>query len=61
MAKNRNWWGPAGQNRPMRPDTEIFYNLQEGPIGSDEHPDDDSGRFVEIWNNVFMQFFKNCR
>ena len=58
--KKQNWWGPAGKTGPCGPDTEIFYNLQEGPIGSDEHPDDDSGRFVEIWNNVFMQFFKTA-
>ncbi|MBD3270016.1 alanine--tRNA ligase, partial [Candidatus Peregrinibacteria bacterium] len=56
--KEQNWWGPAGQTGPCGPDTEIFYDIQGGPISSDEHPDDESGRFVEIWNNVFMQYNK---
>ncbi len=58
--KKQNWWGPAGQTGPCGPDTEIFYNLKEGSIGANEHPDDDSGRFVEIWNNVFMQYNKTA-
>jgi len=56
--KKQNWWGPAGQTGPCGPDTEMFYDTKGGEIGSDEHPDDGSGRFVEIWNDVFMQYFK---
>lgn len=56
--KKQNWWGPAGQTGPCGPDTEMFYDTKGGDIGADEHPDDDSGRFVEIWNDVFMQYFK---
>ncbi len=57
--KKENWWGPAGQTGPCGPDSEIFYDTKGGEIGKDEHPNDDSGRFVEIWNNVFMQYFKD--
>jgi alanyl-tRNA synthetase len=56
--KKENWWGPAGQTGPCGPDTEMFYDTRGGEIGKDEHPNDDSGRFVEIWNDVFMQYFK---
>ncbi len=59
--KKKNWWEPAGQIGPCGPDTEIFYdtgkphNSAFGPIC---HPNCDCGRFVEIWNNVFMQYSK---
>lgn len=61
--KKKNWWGPAGQTGPCGPDTEIFYDTGKahdvafGPIC---HPNCDCGRFVEIWNNVFMQFDKQA-
>lgn len=58
--KKENWWGPAGQTGPCGPDTEMFYDTTGGPITADEHPNDDSGRFVEIWNDVFMQYFKKA-
>jgi alanyl-tRNA synthetase len=54
-----NWWGPAGQTGPCGPDSEIYYDTDRGiqtlPNGM---PDFESGRLVEIWNNVFMQFLK---
>ncbi len=59
--KKKNWWGPAGQTGPCGPDTEIFYDTGKphnpafGPVC---HPNCDCGRFVEIWNNVFMQYGK---
>jgi len=56
--KKQNWWGPAGQTGPCGPDTEMFYDIKGGEIGKDEHPDDGSGRFIEIWNDVFMQYNK---
>lgn len=53
--RDDNWWGPAGQTGPCGPDTEIFYWTGEGdPVGE---PATDE-RWVEIWNNVFMQFDK---
>lgn len=59
LGKDDNWWGPAGQTGPCGPDTEIFYDL--GGPGSPVQAgvlDIDSGRAVEIWNNVFMQYNK---
>ena len=50
-----NWWA-AGPTGPCGPDTEIFYWVGEGipPVGSNKATDSDN--WMEIWNNVFMQF-----
>jgi len=59
--KKKNWWGPAGQTGPCGPDTEIFYDTglkHNEAYGVHCHPNCDCGRFVEIWNNVFMEYFK---
>ena len=56
LPKEDNWWGPAGESGPCGPDTEIFYWT-----GSEKAParfDVKDKRWVEIWNNVFMQYFK---
>ncbi len=55
--KDQNWWGPVGETGPCGPDSEMFYDLtpsKGGPID----PAADSNRFVEIWNDVFMQYEK---
>ncbi len=46
LGKKDNWWGPPGQTGPCGPDTEIFYNTGK--------------EWVEIWNNVFMQYNKTA-
>ena len=51
-----NFW-IAGETGPCGPDTEIFYFRSEDEIPSEFDPEDD--RWVEIWNNVFMQFNKD--
>ncbi len=59
LPKKNNWWGPAGSTGPCGPDTEIFY--WSGKI--EEVPDsfnDDNDLWVEIWNNVFMQYNKQA-
>ncbi len=59
--KKKNWWGPAGQTGPCGPDTEIFYDTGKAhdmAFGETCHQNCDCGKFVEIWNNVFMQFDK---
>jgi alanyl-tRNA synthetase len=59
--KSKNWWGPAGATGPCGPDTEIFYDTgapHKPAFGAACHPNCDCGRFVEIWNNVFMEFNK---
>ena len=50
-----NWWA-AGPTGPCGPDTEIFYWVGEGlpPEGSNKGTD--SANWMEIWNNVFMQY-----
>ena len=51
-----NWWS-AGDTGPCGPCTEIFYDFGENvPGGLPGSPDEDGGRYVEIWNNVFMQY-----
>ena len=58
--KKDNWWGPVGQTGPCGPDTEMFYDLhpsQRDPLEGRE-PAANSQRFVEIWNDVFMQYDK---
>ncbi|MFH1254850.1 MAG: alanine--tRNA ligase, partial [bacterium] len=57
LPKKNNWWGPAGLTGPCGPDTEIFYwtgDAQKIPAGFN----DDNPLWVEIWNNVFMQYNK---
>ena len=57
LPKNDNWWGPAGQSGPCGPDTEMFY-WSEGSIAPPKRFDPTDKRWVEIWNNVFMQYNK---
>lgn len=55
MPEENNWWGPASDEGPCGPDTEIFYYRGEkAPAVFD--PNDEN--WVEIWNNVFMQYNK---
>lgn len=54
-----NWWGPAGQTGPCGPDTEIFYDNGQPKCGPDCGPSCKCGKYVEIWNNVFMQYNKD--
>ena len=58
LPKSENWWGPAGQTGPCGPDTEMFYWIGEGkPHGNPGENEDD---WLEIWNDVFMQYNKNA-
>ena len=58
LEKEDNWWGPVGDSGPCGPDTEIFYDTKPNSnLACD--PTVHNGRLVEIWNNVFMQYFKN--
>jgi alanyl-tRNA synthetase len=51
-----NWWGPAGETGPCGPDTEIFYYRCNDKTPEVFNPEDKN--WVEIWNNVFMQYNK---
>ncbi len=56
LGKEDNWWGPAGQTGPCGPDTEMFYWTGGGSPPENFDPDD--SRWVEIWNDVFMEYNK---
>ena len=55
-----NWWS-AGDTGPCGPCSEIFYDFGENvPGGLPGSPDEDGGRYVEIWNDVFMQYDRDA-
>ena len=56
--KDDNWW-IAGEEGPCGPDTEIFYDTGKPACSPDCQPSCDCGKYVEIWNNVFMEYFKD--
>ena len=56
--KDDNWW-IAGEEGPCGPDTEMFYDTGKPACGPDCQPSCDCGKYVEIWNNVFMEYYKN--
>ncbi len=58
LPKENNWWGPAGQTGPCGPDTEMFIIRDKAPCGPNCSPACDCGRYLEIWNDVFMQYNK---
>lgn len=60
LPKENNWWGPAGITGPCGPDTEIFI-VRDVPDCSPEcSPACSCGKYVEIWNNVFMEYNKQA-
>ena len=58
LPKENNWWGPAGLTGPCGPDTEMFIITDQEPCGPDCSPACSCGRYLEIWNDVFMQYDK---
>ena len=57
-AREHNWWGPAGETGPCGPDTEIFYDTGKPACSDHCDPTCSCGKYLEIWNNVFMQYNK---
>jgi len=57
LGRDANWWGPAGQTGPCGPDTEMFYWI-DNDTPPPERFDSFDVRWVEIWNDVFMQYRK---
>ncbi len=59
LPKENNWWGrPVSQ--ALRPDTEMFLITDKEPCGPDCSPACDCGRYLEIWNDVFMEYNKQA-
>jgi len=58
--KEDNWWGPAGTTGPCGPDSEMFYDIGKEPCGPDCAPGCSCGKWLEIWNDVFMQYNKTA-
>ncbi len=57
LGQEDNFWGPAGKTGPCGPDTEMFYWIAKQKTPKKFDPKDK--RWVEIWNDVFMQYNKN--
>ena len=60
LPREDNWWGPAGTTGPCGPDTEMFIDTGREKCGPDCRPGCHCGKYIEIWNDVFMQFNKNA-
>jgi alanyl-tRNA synthetase len=60
LPKADNWWGPAGTTGPCGPDSEMFYYTGDAPCGPDCKPGCGCGKWLEIWNDVFMQYNKTA-
>ncbi len=58
FGKSENWW-IAGEEGPCGPDTEMFYDTGKPKCSPECNPSCDCGKYVEIWNNVFMEFYKD--
>ena len=58
FGKDDNWW-IAGEEGPCGPDTEMFYDTGKEPCSKDCNPSCGCGKYVEIWNNVFMEYYKD--
>ena len=59
FGKEDNWW-IAGEEGPCGPDTEMFYDTGKEPCCPDCNPSCGCGKYVEIWNNVFMEYYKDA-
>ena len=55
LPKKHNWWW-AGEEGPCGPDTEIFYIFDKPKCSDNCSPACDCGKYMEIWNNVFMEY-----
>jgi len=60
LPREDNWWGPAGATGPCGPDTEMFYYMGKAPCADDCKPGCSCGKWLEIWNDVFMQYNKTA-
>ncbi|MCL2180439.1 MAG: alanine--tRNA ligase, partial [Treponema sp.] len=61
LPREDNWWGPVGTTGPCGPDSEMFYYMGDAPCGPDCKPGCSCNKWLEIWNDVFMQYIKNAK
>ena len=59
FGKNDNWW-IAGDEGPCGPDTEMFYDTGKPKCSENCNPSCDCGKYVEIWNDVFMEYYRHA-
>jgi alanyl-tRNA synthetase len=55
-----NWWGPAGTTGPCGPDSEMYIDMGKEACGPACEPGCSCGKWLEIWNDVFMQYNKTA-
>ncbi len=63
LPKSGNWWGPAGTTGPCGPDTEMHVirnHAEADKLGEYDFEKAPAGTFLEIWNDVFMQYNKTA-
>ncbi len=63
LPKSGNWWGPAGTTGPCGPDTEMHIirnHAEAAKLGAYDFDNAPKGTFLEVWNDVFMQYNKNA-
>lgn len=60
LPKKNNWWGPAGITGPCGPDTEMFIDTGKPKCCDGCDPSCDCGKYLEIWNDVFMEYNKTA-
>ena len=56
LPKEHNWWALGGGVGPCGPDTEMFYDTGKPKCGPNCSPACSCGKYLEIWNDVFMQY-----
>jgi len=61
FSRKDNFWGPTGEEGPCGPTTEIHYELSQKPcsLGKKCLPNCKCGRFIELWNLVFNEFYQD--
>ena len=60
LGRKHNWWGPAGTTGPCGPDTEMFVDTGAPACSESCDPSCSCGKYLEIGNDVFMQYFKDA-
>ncbi len=60
LPREDNWWGPAGSTGPCGPDSEMFFDTGRPSCGPDCGAGCKCGKWLEIWNDVFMQYNKTA-